>query len=107
MVRWGGRPDPLQTFQESSGSTAVPSGAAVPEIDVLIDKARGMVPSDPRRLEVLHRLARVTTEQVSHISLMTRSAVYAYRPGCIHNLPPYLATGNDRINDVKITGTCK
>jgi hypothetical protein len=97
----------LQTFQESSGSTAVPSGAAVPEIDVLIDKARGMVPSDPRRLEVLHRLARVTTEQVSHISLMTRSAVYAYRPGCIHNLPPYLATGNDRINDVKITGTCK
>jgi peptide/nickel transport system substrate-binding protein len=107
MVRWGGRPDPLQTFQESSGSTAVPWGAAVPEIDVLIDKARGMVPSDPRRLDVLHRLARVTTEQVSHISLMTRSAVYAYRPGCIHNLPPYLATGNDRINDVKITGTCK
>ena len=54
MVRWGGRPDPLQTFQESSGSTAVPWGAAAPEIDVLIDKARGMVPGDPRRLEVLH-----------------------------------------------------
>jgi len=107
MVRWGGRPDPLQTFQESSGSTAVPWGAAAPEIDVLIDKARGMVPSDPRRLQVLHQLARVTTEQVSHISLMTRSAVYAYRPGCIQNLPPYLATGNDRINDVKISGTCK
>lgn len=107
MVRWGGRPDPLQTFQESSGSTAVPWGAAAPEIDVLIDKARGMVPGDPRRLEVLHRLARVTTEQVSHITLMTRSAVYAYRPGCIQNLPPFLATGNDRINDVRLAANCK
>ena len=107
MVRWGGRPDPLQTFQESSGSTAVPWGAAAPEIDVLIDKARGMVPGDPRRLEVLHRVARVTTEQVSHITLMTRSAVYAYRPGCIQNMPPFLATGNDRINDVRLAANCK
>jgi peptide/nickel transport system substrate-binding protein len=107
MVRWGGRPDPLQTFQETSGSTAIPWGAAVPEIDTLIQQARGMVPSDPKRLGVLHQLARVTTEQVSHMTLMTRSSVYAYRPGCIINLPPYLPTGNDRINDTKIGEKCK
>ena len=107
MVRWGGRPDPLQTFQESSGGTAVPWGAVTPEIDTLIEKARGMVPNDPRRLDVLHDLARVTTQQVSHITLMTRSAVYAYRPGCILNLPPYLATGNDRINDTRVGAKCK
>ncbi len=107
MVRWGGRPDPLQTFQESSGSTAVPWGAAVPEIDTLIVQARGMDPADPARLGVLHKLGRVTTENVSHISLMTRSAVYAYKPGCIINLPPYLPTGNDRTNDTKIGAKCK
>jgi len=107
MVRWGGRPDPLQTFQESSGGTAVPWGAVTPEIDTLIEKARGTAPDDPRRLAVLHDLARVTTQQVSHITLMTRSAVYAYRPGCILNLPPYLATGNDRINDTRVGAKCK
>ena len=107
MVRWGGRADPLQTFQESSGSTAVPWGAVTPEIDTLIDKARRMLPADPARLTVLHQLARVTTEQVSHISLMTRSAVYAYRPGCILNLPPYPPTGNDRMNDTRVGAKCK
>lgn len=107
MVRWGGRPDPLQTFQETSGSTAVPWGAAVPEIDALIAQARGMDPADPARLAVLHKLGRVTTENASHISLMTRSAVYAYRPGCIIDLPPYLPTGNDRTNDTKIGAKCK
>ncbi len=107
MVRWGGRPDPLQTFQESSGSTAIPWGSVAPEIDTLIGKARAMVPNDPARLGVLHELAKVTTEQVSHITLMTRSAVYAYRPGCILNLPAYLPTGNDRINDTKVGAKCK
>jgi ABC-type transport system substrate-binding protein len=107
MVRWGGRPDPLQTFQETSGSTAIPWGAAVPEIDTLIAEARAMNPADPRRMGVLHKLARVTTEQASHISLMTRSSVYAYRPGCIINLPAYLPTGNDRINDTKVGAKCK
>ncbi len=107
MVRWGGRPDPLQVFQESSGSTAVPWGAVVPEIDQLIEKARGMVPEDPKRLEVLHQLARVTTENVAYTSLMTRSAIYAYKPGCIINLPPYLATGNDRVNDTRVGAKCK
>ena len=107
MVRWGGRPDPLQVFQESSGSNAVPWGSATAEIDRLIEVARGMKPDDPRRLGVLHDLGRVTTEHVSHITLMTRSAVYAYRPGCIINLPPYLATGNDRVNDTRVGAKCK
>jgi len=107
MVRWGGRPDPLQVFQESSGSNAIPWGSVSPEIDRLLEKARGMVPGTPERLAVLHDLARVTTELVSHITLMTRSAVYAYRPGCILHLPPYLPTGNDRMNDTRIGAKCK
>ena len=107
MVRWGGRPDPLQTFQEGIGGRAAPWGAAVPEIDTLIEQARGMTPSDPRRKDVIHRLARVATEQVAHITLMTRSNVYAFKPGCIANLPPYLSTGNDRINDTTVSMGCK
>ncbi len=107
MVRWGGRPDPLQTFQETSGTISLPWGAVTPEIDDLIAKAKGMKPDDPRRLPVLHELGRVTTEQVSHITLMTRSAVYAYRPGCILNLPPYQPTGNDRMNDTRVGAKCK
>ena len=107
MVRWGGRPDPLQTFQENAGSKALPWGAATPEIDALIERARGLVPADPRRLEVLRQLARVTTEQATHFTLMTRSAVYAYRPGCVLNLPAYLPTGNGRVNDARVGAKCK
>jgi peptide/nickel transport system substrate-binding protein len=107
MVRWGGRPDPLQTFQEGIGSKATPWPAAVPEIDVLIDQARGMVPSDPQRTKVVHRLGQLATEQVAHVTLMTRSNVYVYKPGCITNLPPYLPTGNDRINDTRVAAGCK
>ncbi len=88
MVRWGGRPDPLQTFQEAIGSKATPWPAAVPEIDALIEQARGMTPSDPRRTKVIHRLGQLATEQVAHVTLMTRSNVFAYRPGCISKLPP-------------------
>ena len=107
MVRWGGRPDPLQTFQEGLGGNTLPWGAVVPEIDTLIGQARGMAPGDPKRADVLHRIARVSTEQVGHITLMSRSNVYAYKPGCISNLPPYLPTGNDRINDTQVGTGCK
>ena len=107
MVRWGGRPDPLQTFQEGIGGEAAPWGSVVPEIDDLIEQARGMAPADPRRTDALHRLARIATEQVAHVTLMTRSNVYAFRPGCIVNLPPYLPTGNDRINDTQVSMGCK
>jgi peptide/nickel transport system substrate-binding protein len=107
MVRWGGRPDPLQTFQEGIGSAALPWGAASPEIDPLIEKARGMAPGDPHRKEIMLRLGRIATEQVAHITLMTRSNVYAYKPGCIAGLPAYLPTGNDRMNDTEVGTGCK
>ena len=109
MARWGGRPDPLQSFQEVTGTGgSVNAGdAAVPEIDALIDKARRMDPADPKRMGVIHDLARLTTEQAAHFGIMTRSAVYAYKPGCISGLPAYLPTGNDRINDIRIGEKCK
>ena len=107
MVRWGGRADPLQIYQLGIGSTDLPWGAVVPEIDQLIDRARALPPSDPKRAAVLQRLADVSSEQVAHITLMTRSNVYAYKPGCIANLPPYLSTGNDRINDTTVGMGCK
>ena len=109
MARWGGRPDPLQAFQEVTGTGgSVNAGdAASPEIDALIDKARRMDPANPERLKVIHRLGRVTTELAAHFGIMTRSAVYAYKPGCVAGLPPYLPTGNDRFNDVTITAKCK
>jgi len=109
MARWGGRPDPLQAFQEVAGATGSvnPGGAAVPEIDTLIAKARAMSPDNPARMEVLRQLNKLTTEQVSHIGIMTRSAVYAFKPGCITGLPAYLPTGNDRLNDVKMGASCK
>jgi peptide/nickel transport system substrate-binding protein len=109
MARWGGRPDPLQAFQEVTGTGgSVNAGdAALPEIDELIDKARKLDPANPVRMTVLRQLARLTTEQVSHFGLMTRSNVYAYKPGCISGIPPYLPTGNDRINDLQLAANCK
>ncbi|MFO1025023.1 MAG: ABC transporter substrate-binding protein [Acetobacteraceae bacterium] len=109
MARWGGRPDPLQAFQEVavSGGSVNAGDAAVPEIDVLAAKAKAMDPNSPERMAVIKQLNRLTTEVVSHFGLMTRSQVYAYKPGCISGLPPYLPTGNDRINDVRIAANCK
>ncbi len=109
MARWGGRSDPLQSFWEvaGTGGSVAAGGAAVPEIDELIAKARRMDPADPARMAVVHDLARLTTEQASHFGIMSRSNVFAYKPGCISGLPPYLPTGNDRINDVQIAEKCK
>ena len=109
MARWGGRADPLQTFQEliATGATYNPVGVANPEIDVLIAKARGMLPEDPQRLKVLRQIGRLGVEYVSNMPLMTRSNVYAYRPGCIIGLTPFLSIGDDRFNDVKVGEKCK
>ena len=109
MGRWGGRGDPLQAFQEvgGAGGSVNAGGAVVPEIDNLISEARLLDPAKPRRTEILHRLSRVMTEQVSQIIVMTRANVYAFRPGCIQNLTPYLPTGSDRINDVRLGAGCK
>jgi peptide/nickel transport system substrate-binding protein len=109
MGRWGGRGDPLQTFQEvgGTGGSVNAGGAVVPEIDALLQEARLMDATDPMRTETLRKVARIMTEQVSHIPVMTRSNVYAYRPGCILNLGAYLPTGSDRINDTRIAAGCK
>jgi peptide/nickel transport system substrate-binding protein len=109
MARWGGRPDPLQTFQEIvvTGAAYNPVGVASPEIDTLAAAAGKLTPSNPKRLEILRQLARVTIESVATIPIMTRSNVYAYKPGCIQNLTPYLATGDDRFNDVHLAAGCK
>ena len=109
MGRWGGRADPLQTFQELTGTGgSVNAGkAAVPEIDSLIGEARRLDPADPKRMVVLKRLARLTTEQIGHIGLMTRPNVFVYKPGCISGMTPYLPAGSDRFNNVKLSASCK
>ena len=109
MARWGGRADPLQTFQEliATGGTYNPSGVANPEIDTLIGKARGMLPEDPARLSVLRQIGQLGVEYVSNLPMMTRSNVYAYKPGCIQGLTAYLPMGDDRFNDVQIAHNCK
>ncbi len=109
MARWGGRADPLQTFQEliGTGSTYNPVGVVNPEIDTLMTKARGMLPENPERLTILRELGRLQVVDVANAPLMTRSNVYAYKPGCILDLTAYLATGDDRFNDVKLAAKCK
>ena len=109
LGRWGGRADPLQVFQEvaSSDGSVNAGGAASPEIDTLIGKARALKTGDPAREAMLHQLARLTTEQVSHVALMTRPNIYAFRKGCILDLTSYLPTGSDRFNDVKVGEACK
>ena len=56
---------------------------------------------------VLRDLARLTTEQVSHIALMTRPSIYAYRGDCVLGMTSYLPAGSDRFNDVRISEKCK
>jgi peptide/nickel transport system substrate-binding protein len=109
MARWGGRADPLQTFQEliATGATYNPIGVASPEIDTLAAKARAMLPSDPERVEVLRQIGRVGVENVANMPLMTRSNVYAYKPGCIMGLKAFLPLGDDRFNDVQVGAGCK
>ena len=109
MARWGGRADPLQTFQEliGTGSTYNPVGVVNPEIDTLMAKARGLLPDDPERLKVLRQIGRLQVEYVANAPIMTRSNVYAFKPGCILNLTPYLSVGDDRFNNVQIAAKCK
>jgi len=109
MARWGGRPDPLQVFQEliGTGGSFNPVGVATPEIDALIDKARQMTPDNPERVKLLRQIGRLGVEHASNIPLMTRSNVYAHKPNCMTGLTPYLPMGDDRFNDIKIGAGCK
>ena len=109
MARWGGRPDPLQVFQElvGTGGAFNPVGTATPEIDTLIDQGRKMTPDNPERLKVLRQIAQLAVVNVSNVPVMTRSNVYAYKPGCMIGLEPYLPAGDDRFNDIKMGKGCK
>ncbi len=109
MARYGGRSDPIQTVFElvGTGGSYTPGGSASPKIDELIGQARHFASTDPRRVEVMHALAREISDTAATIPIITRANVYAYKPGCIQNLTPYLPAGDDRFNDVRIAANCK
>ena len=56
---------------------------------------------------MLRQIGRLGVEYVSNMPLMTRSNVYAYKPGCIIGLTPFLSIGDDRFNDVTVGEKCK
>ncbi len=109
MARYGGRSDPIQSVYElvGTGGSYTPGGSASPKIDELLRQAKGMAAANPKRLEVMRDLAREISDTVATIPIITRANVYAYRPGCILNLTPYLPAGDDRFNDVRIAAECK
>jgi len=109
MGRYGGRSDPIQTVHEivGSGGSYAPGGVASPRIDELLSQARAMAAADPRRAGVMQELAREISASVATMPMVTRSNVYAYKPGCILNLEPYLPSGDDRFNDVRVSTGCK
>ena len=109
LGRYGGRSDPIQSIFElvGTGGSYTPGGAASPEIDRLLNQARGMAANDPRRVEVMRQLAREVSETAATLPVISRANVYATKPGCILNLQPYLPSGDDRFNDVHIAAGCK
>ncbi len=109
LARYGGRSDPVQSVFElvGTGGSYTPGGAASPRIDDLLSQARGMAATDPKRLTVMHDLAREVSEMVGTMPVISRANVYAAKPGCILDLDAYLPSGDDRFNDVKIAAGCK
>jgi peptide/nickel transport system substrate-binding protein len=109
MGRYGGRSDPIQTVHEivGSGGSYAPGGVASPRIDELLSQARAMAAADTRRAGVMQELAREISASVATMPMITRANVYAYKPGCILNLEPYLPSGDDRFNDVNVSTGCK
>jgi len=109
MGRYGGRSDPIMTVHEvvGNGGSYAPGGSASPRIDELINQARRMAATDPRRIGVMQDLAREISDSAATMPMITRANVYAYKAGCILNLEPYLPSGDDRFNDVYVSTGCK
>lgn len=109
MARYGGRSDPIQTVYElvGTGGSYAPGGSASPRIDELLKLARGLAATDPKRVEVMRDLAREISDTAATIPIITRANLYASKPGCILNLEPYLPSGDDRFNDVRIAEGCR
>lgn len=109
MARWGGRPDPLMTFQETVGPTGLYSvlgATASPELDDMIIRAQALDPSDPARLELLRDINREFVAQAANFPVFIRSNVFVYQPDCISGLEPFLAAGDDIMNDVRVAEDC-
>ena len=109
LARYGGRSDPVQTLYElvGTGGSYAPGGSASPEIDRLLNQARAMAATDPRRVALMQQLSRVIADTAATLPIITRANVYAYRSGCILNLQAFLPAGDDRFNDVQIASGCK
>ena len=107
--RNGGRGDAVEGLMQivGTGGGVNPGGAASPRIDELLGKARRLEATDPARLAVMLDLSREISEQVSNIPVITRANVYAYKPGCIVGLQPYMPAGDERFNDVRVGANCK
>ncbi|MBS0642431.1 MAG: hypothetical protein JSS43_21425 [Proteobacteria bacterium] len=107
--RNGGRGDAVEGLMQivGTGGGVNPGGAASPKIDALLQKARILKSTDPKRLETMLELSREISEQVGNIPTITRATVYAYKPGCILDLEAYMPAGDERFNDVKIGPNCK
>ena len=107
--RNGGRGDAVEGLMQivGTGGGVNPGGAASPKIDALLQKARVLKATDPVRLETMLELSREISEQVGNIPVITRANVYAYKPGCVIGLEPYMAAGDERFNDVKMGAACK
>jgi len=109
MARYGGRADPISTVFElaGTGGTYAPGGAVSPEIDEMFKRLRAMSVKDPERVKLMQDLAREISDKVATIPVISRANVYAYKPGCILNLEPFLPLGDDKFNDVQVAKGCK
>jgi len=107
--RNGGRGDAVEGMAQivGTGGSVNPGGAASPRIDELLGVAKKLNATDPKRLETMRELMREISESVGNIPVITRATVYAYRPGCIQNLLPYMGAGDERFNDVRLGAGCK
>jgi peptide/nickel transport system substrate-binding protein len=107
--RNGGRGDAVEGLMQivGTGGGVNPGGAAIPRIDELLGQARHLEATDPKRLAVMLELSREISEQAANIPVITRANVYAYKPGCILDLKPYMPAGDERFNDVHVGATCR
>lgn len=108
MARWGGRSDPLMTFQDVywAEGTYTPGGSVDPQVDELIEQAARMSVDDPARMDLLHDINRLVTEESAQWPMLIRSLVYAFEPGCIDGLETYLALGSDDPSTLRVVAGC-
>ena len=109
LGRYGGRSEPVQMLFELIGTGGLfsPGGSVSPAIDTLLAKAKVMDSRDPARLEALRQVVTLASDHVAIVPIMTRSNVYAFRPGCVVNLTAFLPGGADRFNDVRVGANCR